>query len=135
MKDIKKNFIRNSASLYIFNALVVSVIIIFSINLTYADQNDKKPLNLWENNSLLGNDEDNKEDLNSSNSSLTNISNNSKKEINQSSINVSSLDSIGIYDESNGGFPISLWKNSNFKQIEYLLNELPSDTRNTFLKS
>ena len=134
MKDIKKNFIRNSTLLYIFNALVVSVIIIFSINLTYADQNDKKPLNLWENNSLLGNDEDNKEDLNSSNSSLTNISNNSKKEINQSSINVSSLDSIGIYDESNGGFPISLWKNSNFKQIEYLLNELPSDTRNTFLK-
>ena len=79
MKDIKKNFIRSSTLLYIFNALVVSVIIIFSINLTHADQNDKKPLNLWENNSLLGSDEDNKEDLNSSNSSLTNISNNSKK--------------------------------------------------------
>ena len=63
MKDIKKNFIRNNYLLYIFNAVVVSVIIIFSIKSIYAEENDKKPLDLWENNSLLSKDEDKKKEL------------------------------------------------------------------------
>ena len=132
MKDTKTNFIRNNFLLYIFNAVVVSVIIIFSINTTYAEENDKKPLDLWENNSLLSKDEDKKKELNSV--STNNIIN-SEEEIDQSKINVSNLDSIGIYDESNGGFPIGIWKNSNFDQIEYLLNKVPPDSRNTVLKN
>ena len=132
MKDIKTNFIRNNSLLYIFTAVVVSVIIIFSINTIYAEENDKKPLDLWENNSLLSKDEDKKKELNSV--STNNIIN-SEEEIDQSKINVSNLDSIGIYDESNGGFPIGVWKNSNFDQIEYLLNKVPPDSRNTVLKN
>ena len=132
MKDNKTNFIRNNPLLYIFNAVVVSVIIIFSINTTYAEENDKKPLDLWENNSLLSKDEDKKKELNSV--STNNIIN-SEEEIDQSKINVSNLDSIGIYDESNGGFSIGVWKNSNFDQIEYLLNKVPPDSRNTVLKN
>ena len=119
MKDTKTNFIRDNFLLYIFNAVVVSVIIILSINTTYAEENDKKPLDLWENNSLLSKDEDKKKELNSV--STDNIIN-PEEEIDQSKINVSNLDSIGIYDESNGGFPIGIWKNSNYDQIEYLLN-------------
>ena len=65
MKDIKTNFIRNNSLLYIFTAVVVSVIIIFSIKSIYAEENDKKPLDLWENNSLLSKDEDKKKELNS----------------------------------------------------------------------
>mgnify|MGYP001179208761 FL=1 len=132
MKDTKTNFIRNNFLLYIFNAVVVSVIIIFSINTTYAEENDKKPLDLWENNSLLSKDEDKKKELNSV--STNNIIN-SEEEIDQSKINVSNLDSIGVYDESNGGFSIGVWKNSNFDQIEYLLNKVPPDSRNTVLKN
>jgi len=132
MEDIKTNFIRNNSLLYIFNAVVVSVIIIFSINTTYAEENDKKPLDLWENNSLLSKDEDKKKELNSV--STNNIIN-SEEEIDQSKINVSNLDSIGVYDESNGGFSIGVWKNSNFDQIEYLLNKVPPDSRNTVLKN
>ena len=132
MKDNKTNFIRNNSLLYIFTAVVVSVIIIFSINTTYAEENDKKPLDLWENNSLLSKDEDKKKELNSV--STNNIIN-SEEEIDQSKINVSNLDSIGIYDESNGGFSIGVWKNSNFDQIEYLLNKVPPDSRNTVLKN
>ena len=132
MEDIKTNFIRNSSLLYIFTAVVVSVIIIFSINTIYAEENDKKPLDLWENNSLLSKDEDKKKELNSV--STNNIIN-SEEEIDQSKINVSNLDSIGIYDESNGGFKIGVWKNSNFDQIEYLLNKVPPDSRNTVLKN
>ena len=132
MKDIKTNFIRNNFLLYIFTAVVVSVIIIFSINTIYAEENDKKPLDLWENNSLLSKDEDKKKELNSV--STNNIIN-SEEEIDQSKINVSNLDSIGIYDESNGGFSIGVWKNSNFDQIEYLLNKVPPDSRNTVLKN
>ena len=132
MKDIKTNFIRNNFLLYIFTAVVVSVIIIFSINTIYAEENDKKPLDLWENNSLLNKDEDKKKELNSV--STNNIIN-SEEEIDQSKINVSNLDSIGIYDESNGGFSIGVWKNSNFDQIEYLLNKVPPDSRNTVLKN
>ena len=132
MKDIKTNFIRNNSLLYIFTAVVVSVIIIFLINTTYAEENDKKPLDLWENNSLLSKDEDKKKELNSV--STNNIIN-SEEEIDQSKINVSNLDSIGIYDESNGGFSIGVWKNSNFDQIEYLLNKVPPDSRNTVLKN
>ena len=132
MKDNKTNFIRNNSLLYMFNAVVVSVIIIFSINTTYAEENDKKPLDLWENNSLLSKDEDKKKELNSV--STNNIIN-SEEEIDQSKINVSNLDSIGIYDESNGGFSIGVWKNSNFDQIEYLLNKVPPDSRNTVLKN
>ena len=132
MEDIKTNFIRNNSLLYIFTAVVVSVIIIFSINSIYAEENDKKPLDLWENNSLLSKDEDKKKELNSV--STNNIIN-SEEEIDQSKINVSNLDSIGIYDESNGGFSIGVWKNSNFDQIEYLLNKVPPDSRNTVLKN
>ena len=132
MKDIKTNFIRNNSLLYIFTAVVVSVIIIFSIKSIYAEENDKKPLDLWENNSLLSKDEDKKKELNSV--STNNIIN-SEEEIDQSKINVSNLDSIGIYDESNGGFSIGVWKNSNFDQIEYLLNKVPPDSRNTVLKN
>ena len=132
MKDIKTNFIRNNSLLYIFTAVVVSVIIIFSINTIYAEENDKKPLDLWENNSLLSKDENKKKELNSV--STNNIIN-SEEEIDQSKINVSNLDSIGIYDESNGGFSIGVWKNSNFDQIEYLLNKVPPDSRNTVLKN
>ena len=132
MEDIKTNFIRNNSLLYIFTAVVVSVIIIFSINTIYAEENDKKPLDLWENNSLLSKDEDKKKELNSV--STNNIIN-SEEEIDQSKINVSNLDSIGIYDESNGGFKIGVWKNSNFDQIEYLLNKVPPDSRNTVLKN
>ena len=132
MKDIKTNFIRNNSLLYIFTGVVVSVIIIFSINTIYAEENDKKPLDLWENNSLLSKDEDKKKELNSV--STNNIIN-SEEEIDQSKINVSNLDSIGIYDESNGGFSIGVWKNSNFDQIEYLLNKVPPDSRNTVLKN
>ena len=132
MKDIKTNFIRNNSLLYIFTAVVVSVIIIFSIKSIYAEENDKKPLDLWENNSLLSKDEDKKKELNSI--STNNIIN-SEEEIDQSKINVSNLDSIGIYDESNGGFSIGVWKNSNFDQIEYLLNKVPPDSRNTVLKN
>ncbi len=132
MKDIKTNFIRNNSLLYIFTAVVVSVIIIFSINTIYAEENDKKPLDLWENNSLLGKDEDKKKELNSV--STNNIIN-SEEEIDQSKINVSNLDSIGIYDESNGGFSIGVWRNSSFDQIEYLLNKVPTDSRNTVLKN
>jgi hypothetical protein len=132
MKDIKTNFIRNNFLLYIFTAVVVSVIIIFSIKPIYAEENDKKPLDLWENNSLLSKDEDKKKELNSV--STNNIIN-SEEEIDQSKINVSNLDSIGIYDESNGGFSIGVWKNSNFDQIEYLLNKVPPDSRNTVLKN
>ena len=132
MKDIKTNFIRNNSLLYIFTAVVVSVIIIFSINTIYAEENDKKPLDLWENNSLLSKDEDKKKELNSV--STNNIIN-SEEEIDQSKINVSNLDSIGVYDESNGGFSIGVWKNSNFDQIEYLLNKVPTDSRNTVLKN
>jgi hypothetical protein len=132
MEDIKTNFIRNNSLLYIFTTVVVSVIIIFSINTIYAEENDKKPLDLWENNSLLSKDEDKKKELNSV--STNNIIN-SEEEIDQSKINVSNLDSIGIYDESNGGFKIGVWKNSNFDQIEYLLNKVPPDSRNTVLKN
>ena len=132
MEDIKTNFIRNNFLLYIFTAVVVSVIIIFSINTIYAEENDKKPLDLWENNSLLSKDEDKKKELNSV--STNNIIN-SEEEIDQSKINVSNLDSIGVYDESNGGFSIGVWKNSNFDQIEYLLNKVPHDSRNTVLKN
>ena len=132
MKDIKTNFIRNNFLLYIFTAVVVSVIVIFSIKPIYAEENDKKPLDLWENNSLLSKDEDKKKELNSV--STNNIIN-SEEEIDQSKINVSNLDSIGIYDESNGGFPIGIWKNSNFDQIEYLLNKVPPDSRSTVLKN
>ena len=132
MEDIKTNFIRNNSLLYIFTAVVVSVIIIFSINTIYAEENDKKPLDLWENNSLLSKDEDKKKELNSV--STNNIIN-SEEEIDQSKINVSNLDSIGVYDESNGGFSIGVWKNSNFDQIEYLLNKVPPDSRNTVLKN
>ena len=132
MKDNKTNFIRNNSLLYIFTAVVVSVIIIFSIKSIYAEENDKKPLDLWENNSLLSKDLDKKKELNSV--STNNIIN-SEEEIDQSKINVSNLDSIGIYDESNGGFSIGVWKNSNFDQIEYLLNKVPPDSRNTVLKN
>ena len=76
MEDIKTNFIRNNSLLYIFTAVVVSVIIIFSINTIYAEENDKKPLDLWENNSLLSKDEDKKKELNSV--STNNIMNSEK---------------------------------------------------------
>ena len=135
MENIKNNIIRNNMLLYIFTAVVVSVILFFLVNISRAEQNDKKPLNLWENNSLIVEEEKNTEELDSSNLILNNEIITSNNKIDESDIAVSSLDGIGIYDESNGGFPVGIWKNSNIDQIEYLLNELPADLRNTFLRN
>ena len=135
-----KNFIRNCLLLYRINTFVVSVILIFFINISFAEENNENPLNLWENDSLLSNenknklknkplDEIKKEEISSGNQEVLDKQN----KIDQNNINISSLDSIGVYDETNGGFSIGIWKNSKIDQIEYLLNELPKDLRNNFL--
>ena len=140
MIGIFKNFIRNYLLLYRINTFVVSVILIFFINISFAEENNENPLNLWENDSLLSNenknklknkplDEIKKEEISSGNQEVLDKQN----KIDQNNINISSLDSIGVYDETNGGFSIGIWKNSKIDQIEYLLNELPKDLRNNFL--
>ena len=63
MKNLKLHFIFNSILLYTFSSFVICVILLIFTNNLYAEQNLKKALDLWENNSFLNetNQEKNRE--------------------------------------------------------------------------
>ena len=131
MNDPELSDIRNRVLLYIITSFVITVILIFFTKTLFAEVIIEKPLNLWENDSLLVEeveyDSDNK-------TLLEEIDNfDSSNEITESSLNYSIFDSVGLYDETNGGFVASIWKNSDLTQVQYLLDSIGKPSSNNTL--
>ena len=131
MNDPELSDIRNRVLLYIITSFVITVILIFFTKTLFAEVIIEKPLNLWENDSLLVEeveyDSDNK-------TLLEEIDNfDSSNQITESSLNYSIFDSVGLYDETNGGFVASIWKNSDLTQVQYLLDSIGKPSSNNTL--
>ena len=126
MKNLKLHFIFNSILLYTFSSFVICVILLIFTNNLYAEQNLKKALDLWENNSFLNetNQEKNRVNNNPPKDKIENSKDVSKSlgKIIQNNLEVSFFDTLGLYDDSNNGLEPSIWKYSDLKQIQFLLD-------------
>ncbi len=60
---------------------------------------------------------------------------NSSESVIKSDFSYSIYDTIGIYDELNGGFSSDIWKTSNFNDINYLIKNLPKEINNNVLSN
>ena len=140
MKNLKLKFIFVDDLLYTFSSIGICVILlIFTTNLN-AEEDLQKALDLWENNSLL-NESDQKQDNVNEYNLLKNIEKDNQDEskssskILQNDLDVSYYDTLGLYDDSNGGMEPNIWKNSNLNQIQYLMNLIPSYIPNVTLNN
>ena len=136
MNNLAKNNIFSAYLLYIIKAIVISLIL-FNFNKVFAEETsiDAEPFEIWGQstnqfipqleNSNLDEQAIDEEDLDSESNSI--------EDIVKSDFNYSVDDTIGLYDESNNGFPPSIWKFSNFEDIKYLITNLPKEISNNEL--
>ena len=133
MNNLAKSNIFFANLLYIIRLVVISLIL-FNFNKAFAEEAlDAEPFEIWgestdliipqlENSNL---EEDIIED-----GALDSESNNALEGIVRSDFSYSIDDTLGLYDESNGGFSSNIWKSSNFKDINYLIINLPKKIDN-----
>ena len=133
MNNLAKSNIFFANLLYIIRLVVISLIL-FNFNKAFAEEAlDPEPFEIWgestdliipqlENSNL---EEDIIED-----GALDSESNNALEGIVRSDFSYSIDDTLGLYDESNGGFSSNIWKSSNFKDINYLIINLPKKIDN-----
>lgn len=138
MSDPELSDIRNRVLLYIITSFVITVILIFFTKILFAETIIEKPQELWENDSLLIEDaelseEDAEYDTDNENLVKDDSNFDSSDQIIESSLNYSIFDTVGLYDETNGGFVASIWKNSDLNQVEYLLNSISKPSSNNTL--
>ncbi len=114
--------------LYIITIYLVSIIfIIFSAN---AEQtNTKEPFDIWAEDSLVPiNENDTEDDV------KIDENTESKSAVKESDFSYSRKDSLGLIDISNGGFDTTLWNESSYSDIEYLINSLPEVSHSSTLR-
>ena len=136
MSNLAKNNIFSAESLYIIKVIVISLILL-NFNKTFAEETsiDAEPFEIWgqsTNQSIPQLEDSNLEEENLENEIPDKDSDN-LGDIVKSNFNYSIDDTIGLYDESNGGFSPSIWKFSNFEDIEYLITNLPKEISNNEL--
>ncbi len=133
MSDLIKSNIFFVKLLYIITVIVITLIL-FNFSKAAAEEisAESEPFEIWgqstnryipqlENlnleedivtNKVLGDDSSNLED------------------VIKSDFNYSTNDTLGLYDELNGGFSSDIWKFSNFNDIDYLIKNLPTKSNN-----
>ena len=133
MSDLIKSNIFFVKLLYIISVIVITLIL-FNFSKAAAEEisAESEPFEIWgqstnryipqlENlnleedivtNKVLGDDSSNLED------------------VIKSDFNYSTNDTLGLYDELNGGFSSDIWKFSNFNDIDYLIKNLPTKSNN-----
>ena len=115
--------------LYITNIFTIVIIfLIIGLTTLVAETAGDRPLEIWSNDSSLEVEEvatpDNK---NETENDLNNV-------ISQSNISYAAEDTIGFFDQSSNGFSPNIWENSNFENIEYLLNLLPKNYQSVVMR-
>ena len=136
MSNLAKNNIFSAYLLYIIKAIVISLIL-FNFNKVFAEETsiDAEPFEIWgqSTNQSIPQLENSNLDEEALDEEAVESESNSIEDIIKSDFNYSIDDTIGLYDESNGGFSPSIWKFSNFEDIEYLITNFPKEISNNEL--
>ena len=137
MNNLAKSDIFSASLLYIIKVIVISLIL-FNFNKVFAEETsvDAEPFEIWGESTnqfipQLENSDLEEEVIEGE--VLDSNTNDSLEGIVKSDFSYSIDDSIGLYDESNGGFSSNIWKSSNFKDIYYLIMNLPKEISNNEL--
>lgn len=127
MNNLDKSSIFSVRLLYI-NKIILISLILFNFNQVFAEvSNDEEPFQIWSestNQTIPQLEGSYLEEEIVEEEFLDNESNNSEG-ILKAEFSYSVDDTIGLFDESNGGFSSDIWKGSSFKDIDYLIKSLP----------
>ena len=133
MSDLVKNNIFLVPLLYIIRLIVISLIL-FNFNKSFAEESliEAEPFEIWgqSTSQSIPQLENSNFEAESIEDDLSVSDPSSLEGVIKSDFSYSIDDTIGLYDKSNGGFSPDIWKFSNYKDINYLINELPLVTIN-----
>ena len=134
MSNLAKSNIFSAHLLYIIKVIVISLIL-FNFNKIFAEETsiEAEPFEIWgqsTNQSIPQLENSHLEEEVIEDEVVDSESNNSLEGIIKSDFNYSIDDTLGLYDESNGGFSSSIWKPSNFEDIYYLITNLSNEISN-----
>ena len=107
----------------------IVVILFLSFTSIYAETVTSEPLEIWsEDQSSNSNFNDTANTLDSEE-----IKQDSVPIISQADIDYSAYDTIGLYDQTNNGFSPTMWENSEFNDVEFLMSQLAVEYRSLTL--
>ena len=104
-------------SLYMTNLIVIVIIFFLSFSSVFAETDISEPLEIWSNDNDDKIEEAVTKDKETEEEAIQSL-------ISQSDIAYSAYDTIGIYDQTNNGFNPTIWENSNFVDVKYLIDQL-----------
>ncbi len=109
----------------------IVVILFLSFTMIYAETVTSEPLEIWS--------EDQSSNSNFNDTAITldreEIKQDSVPIISQAAIDYSAYDTIGLYDQTNNGFSPTMWENSKFDDVEFLMSQLAVEYRSLTLNN
>ena len=105
-------------SLYMRHIFAIVIIFFLSFISVFAETITSEPLEIWANENE-GENIDNNISLDESVKAKT-----TQSIISQTNIVYSAYDTIGFYDQTSDGFNPSMWENSNFESVKFLIDQL-----------
>ena len=105
-------------SLYMTHVFTIVIIFFLSFISVFAETITSEPLEIWANENE-GENIDNNISLDVSVKAET-----TQSIISQANIAYSAYDTIGFYDQTSNGFNPSMWENSNFESVKFLIDQL-----------
>ena len=105
-------------SLYMTHIFTIVIIFFLSFISVFAETITSEPLEIWANENE-GENIDNNISLDESVKAET-----TQSIISQTNIAYSAYDTIGFYDQTSNGFNPSMWENSNFESVKFLIDQL-----------
>ena len=105
-------------SLYMTHTFTIVIIFFLSFISVFAETITSEPLEIWANENE-GENIDNNISLDESVKAET-----TQSIISQTNIVYSAYDTIGFYDQTSDGFNPSMWENSNFESVKFLIDQL-----------
>ena len=107
----------------------IVVILFLSFTSIYAETVTSEPLEIWS--------DDQSSNSNFNDTAITPDSEEIKQDsvpiISQAAIDYSAYDTIGFYDQTNNGFSPTMWENSEFDDVEFLMSQLAVEYRSLTL--
>ena len=105
-------------SLYMTHIFTIVIIFFLSFISVFAETITSEPLEIWANENEGENIDNNISHDESVKAETT------QSIISQTSIVYSAYDTIGFYDQTSDGFNPSMWENSNFESVKFLIDQL-----------
>ena len=105
-------------SLYMTHIFTIVIIFFLSFISVFAETITSEPLEIWANENE-GENIDNNISLDESVKVET-----TQSIISQTNVAYSAYDTIGFYDQTSNGFNPSMWENSNFESVKFLIDQL-----------